>query len=128
MNYIERPGKPVFRHGKRIETIEVLPSSPAKRQRPRRKPFKTLFVQVPKRWMTALAQIKSAGAYQLALVILDKEFERQQTGKEIVLSAQVTGMPQTTRRRATQKLVSLDLIQLKLGTGRDAPKVLTVQI
>ena len=76
-----------------------------------------------------MAKTKSVGTYQLALVILDKEFERQQTGKEIVLSSQVTGMPQTTRRRATQELVSLGLIQLKPGSaGRDAPRVATVRV
>jgi Fic family protein len=126
MKYVERPGKPVFRHGKRIETIELVPSSPP-RQKRRRKLFEAQFVRVPKGWVATLSQTKSVGTYQLALVILDKEFERQQTGREIVLSAQVTRMPQTTRRRATQELVSLGLIQLKPGSGRDAPKVLTVR-
>ena len=127
MSYVERPGKPVFRHGKRIETIELLPAS-LLRQKRRRKAFETQFVQVPKEWIAALAQAKSASAYQLALVILDKEFERQQTGKEIVLSAAVTGMPKTTRHRATQELVSLGLIQVEPGIrGKSAPRVLTVR-
>jgi Fic family protein len=126
MSYIERPGKPVFRHGKRIETIEIVPSSLLQQKR-RRKAFEAQFVRVPKGWVAALSQTKSVSTYQLALVILDKEFERQQTGKEIVLSGQVTRMSQTTRRRATQELVSLGLIQLKPGNGRDAPKVLTVR-
>ena len=117
----------VMRQGRRIETIELVPAS-SRRQKPRRKPFESQFVQVPKRWVAALAKTKSAGAYQLALVILDKEFERQQTGREFVLSAQVTGMPQTTRRRATRELVSLGLIKLEPGTrGKSAPKVSTAR-
>jgi hypothetical protein len=125
VEYIRRPGKPVYRHGRRIEVDELVPATSVQ-QKPRRKTFETRFVLVPKGWIKVLTRTKSAGTYRLALVILDKEFERQQTGKEIVLSAHVTGMSQTTRRRATQELVSLGLIRLKPRSGRDAPKVMAV--
>jgi hypothetical protein len=130
MNYVTKDGKRYFnRQGRLIELVPEEPRSGEQRaSRRRRKPFETRFVQIPKKWITTLSQTKSSGTtWRLAMVILDKEFERQHTGKEIVLSAQVTRMSQTTRRRATQELVSLGLIQLKPGSGRNAPKVLTVR-
>jgi hypothetical protein len=126
MSYVERPGKPVFRHGKRIETVELVPAS-LMRQKRRHKPFEAQFVRVPKGWIAALSQTKSVSTYRMALVILDKEFERQYTGGEIILSTQVTQMPATTRQRAAQELVSLGLIRLETPNGKRAPRVLAVR-
>ncbi len=115
----------VMRQGKRIEVVPLDTGRPQER---RRKAFEAEFVQVPKQWITVLSQAKSGGGtWQLAVAVLAEAFKRKHLGGEIVLSAQVTRMPQTTRRRATQELVSLGLIQLKPGSGRDAPKVLTLR-
>jgi hypothetical protein len=128
MSYVERPGKPVFRHGKRIETIELVPpASPIRRKR-RRKAFEVKFVKVPVQWIKTLWQTKNPGTWRLAMVILAEDFKRKHLGGEIVLSSQVTQMPDTTRIRAARELVSLGLIQLEPGiSGRSAPKVLVVQ-
>lgn len=45
MSYVERPGKPVFRHGKRIETVELVPLTPSAKRRKARQ--EEAFVLVP---------------------------------------------------------------------------------
>jgi hypothetical protein len=115
----------VMRQGKRIEVVTLNPPRAPNR---RRKPFETQFVQVPKWWITALSRVKNLGTWRLAMVILAEDFKRQHLGGEIVLSARMTGIPQTTRRRATRELVGLGLIQLAPGlSGMSAPRVLTVR-
>jgi hypothetical protein len=117
----------VYRHNKWIE-YETITPAPSRRQKPRRKPFESQFVQVPKGWIAALAKTKSVGTYRLALVILAEDFKRRYLGGEIVLSAQVTRMPDTTRIRAARELVSLGLIQREPGiSGRSAPRVSVVR-
>jgi hypothetical protein len=113
----------VIRHGRRIE-VETLNTGRAKR---RRKSFETKFVKVPARWIEALSQTKSVSTWRLTMVILAEAFKRKHLGGEIVLSSQVTRMPHATRYRATQELVRLGLIQRKPGSGREAPRVLTIQ-
>jgi hypothetical protein len=114
----------VMRPGKRIEVVPLDTGRPSKR---RRKTFKVEFVQVPARWIEVLSRSKNAGAWQLAVVILAEAFRCKHLGGEIILSAQVTQMPATTRQRAARKLVSLGLIQLEAPNGKRAPKVLAVR-
>ena len=93
-----------------------------KRKRgPRR--FETRWVKLPSRWVKALRRSKSVSTYQLALTILFEAFKREQVGGEIVLSAEVTGMPGTTRMRATRELVRLGLIEVSRH-GRQAVRVI----
>jgi hypothetical protein len=123
VEYIRRPGKPVFRHGRRIEMDELVPVTSPGRQKPRRKTFEVDFVQVPKRWIVALSQTQNAAAWRLAVAILAEDFKRKHLGGEIILSSHMTGMSQTTRRRATQELVSLKLIQLEPSSNENgAPR------
>jgi hypothetical protein len=116
----------VMRQGRRIE---VVPLDTGQRPKRRRKTFEAQFVQIPKSWIMALSKARSSGAaWQLATVILDEAFKREYIGGEIVLSAHVTGMPQSTRRDATKELISLGLIQLEPGVqGKSAPRVSIVQ-
>src|SRR6266566_6186520 len=108
MSYVERPGKPVFRHGKRIETIELVP--PASMRRKRRKPFESQFVMVPTSWVKALKHTKNRHAYALAFALLAERHKRRYVGGEIVISLEtVPGMPRMARWRATKKLVQLGL-------------------
>jgi hypothetical protein len=58
-------------------------------------------------------------------VILFEAFKREQVGGEIVLSATMTGMPRTTRRRATAELVKLKLIEIK-QCGNGAVRVISL--
>jgi hypothetical protein len=123
VEYTKRPSKPVFRHGRCIEVDELVPVTSSARRKRKHKAFESQFVQVPKGWVAALSQTTSLATYRLALIILDKDFERRQTGREFVLSARVTGMSQTTRRRAAQELIRLKLIRLEPGTaGNGAPR------
>jgi hypothetical protein len=39
MSYVERPGKPIFRHGKHIETIELVPTAALRRQQKKEEAF-----------------------------------------------------------------------------------------
>jgi hypothetical protein len=111
----------VIRYGRRIEVETITPATPP------REPFKTQFVKVPTQWIMALSQTKSTGTWRLAMVILAEAFKRKHVGGEIVLSSQVTQMPDTTRLRAARELASLGLIQLEIPNGRRAPKVLVVR-
>jgi hypothetical protein len=114
----------VMRQGRRIE-VETLDTGHTPRRR--RKAFEAKFVKVPVQWITALSQTKSAATWRLAMVILAEAFKRKQVGGEIVLSSQVTQMPDTTRLRAARELASLGLIQLEIPNGKRAPKVLVVR-
>jgi hypothetical protein len=109
----------VIRQGKRIETLEFDTGLILKK---RREPFKAGWVKIPARWIEVLRQSKSIGTYQLAHVILLEAFKRENCGGEIVLSSTVTGMPRTTRKKATKELIELGLIKTE-QKGRQAPRV-----
>ena len=83
----------VIRHGQPIE-VDTLDTGHTPK---RRKTFEVKFVMVPVQWITALSQAKNPGSWRLAMVILAEDFKRKRLGGEIVLSSQVTRMPQTTR-------------------------------
>jgi hypothetical protein len=108
-----------IRNGQRIEVI-FEPDLPEK---PRRKPFKPKFVQVPVRWIAVLERSKTIGAYRLAHAILAEAFKRKHLGGAVILSSVTTGMPQTSRRRATRELQKLGLIQIERQSERKAPIV-----
>jgi hypothetical protein len=110
----------VIHEGRHIE-IGELDLSPILKKR--RKPFEPEWVKLPRRWVAVLRQSKSIGTYQLAHIILFEAFKREQIGGEIVLSSAMTGMSQTTRRRAAKELVELGLIQTERRRGRQALRV-----
>jgi hypothetical protein len=113
-----------MRQGRRIEVVTPDTGHTPKR---RHKTFEAKFVKVPMHWITTLSQTKRTSTWQLAMIILAEAFKRKHLGGEIVLSSQVTRMAHVTRYRATRELVSLGLIQLKPGKGRDAPRVSTIR-
>jgi len=84
-----------------------------KRRKQRRAAFKAQWVKLPRRWVEALCQSKSASTYRLAHAILFEAFRQEQGGGEIVLSTIVTGMDRATKMRAVQELVRLKLIKVK---------------
>lgn len=114
----------VMRQGMRIEVDTLDTGRTPKR---RRKTFEVKFVSVPMHWIKTLSQTKSAGTWRLAMVILAQAFKRKHVGGEIVLSSQVTQMPDTTRLRAARELARLGLIELEIPNGKRAPKVLVVR-
>jgi hypothetical protein len=110
----------VWRQGKRIavETREPIVTPKKKRKR-----FEAKWVKLPRHWMTALLNTKSANTYHLAHLILWDAFKRNQVGGEIVLSAQVTkGMPRNSKIKAAEELVELGLIRIKRN-GHQALRV-----
>jgi hypothetical protein len=109
----------VIRNGRRIEVVDV---DIGLVQKKRREPFKAKWVKLTPRWIEVLRQSKSANTYRLALVILLEAFKHQHCGGEIVLSSTVTGMPRTTRKKATKELIKLGLIKTE-QKGRQAPRV-----
>jgi len=59
------------------------------------------------------------GTYDLALTILVENFKLEHmVVKEIVLSAEVTGLSRGGRREAVNNLVRLNLIKIKRGRGK----------
>ena len=92
----------------------------------RRRRFKVRWVKLSSRWIEALRRSRNASTYQLAHAILVEAFKREQDGgSEIVLSAKMTGMPKTSRRRATNELVKLKLIKVR-QTGSQAVRVVGI--
>jgi hypothetical protein len=97
--------------------------SAAKKPKP---PFRAQWVKIPASWLTTLQQTRSGSTVRLALAILRARFEQYRDG-EIVLSAAMTGMPQTTRNRAARELAGLGLIELE-GGGHQAMRVVRVHV
>jgi hypothetical protein len=112
--------------GKRIAVEEYVP--PNQRQAPardkKRKPFEVEWFKYPACWIEVLRNA-SAGAHLLASIVLAENFRQEQIGGDIVLSAVVTKMSQTTRRRAVRELVELGLISVK-QVGNGAPTVTAI--
>lgn len=102
-----------------IEGMEMTRAKKKKRNKEQRKSgFKVQWVKFPWRWAKALQQTKNASTYRLAIVILFEAFKRDQIGGEIVLSGSMTGMHRNSRRRATEELVRLKLIEIEqYGNG-----------
>jgi hypothetical protein len=100
--------------GRRVKIGIVKSKKPRKRKR---KPFKVNWFKFPTWWIEVLHHA-GTGARLLAPIILAEAFKREHIGGNIVLSSEVTKMPQTTRRRAARELVKLGLITIaQIGNG-----------
>jgi hypothetical protein len=111
--------------GRSVEVDEMPPDRAANGQRKPR--FQAEWVKLPTAWIVTLRQTKSISAVQLAMEILSAEFRRKHTGREIVLSAAMTGMPRTTRNRAARELARLGLIEVEMDS-RQATRVVQVHV
>ena len=108
--------------GRRVAVEALRTSEQPPRQK--RKPFKVNWFKHPTWWVEVMRDA-SAGAHLLASIILIEDFRCEYTKGDIVLSSEMTGMSQTTRRRAVKELVELGLITVK-QIGNEAPLVVTV--
>jgi len=108
-----------------MEMPQPPPRHNKKTQKSRR--FVVRWVKLHQRWAIALQQSKSVSAYQLAHTILFEEFKRKQIGGQIVLSMEMTKMPSSTRKRATEELIKLGLIKVSKH-GKQAVRVTKVII
>jgi len=113
----------VMRHGRRIEVVTINPD-PSPVLKGRRKSFEPRFVKLPRHWISALRQSKSARTWELAVIILWEASKDKRGTREVILSNQVTEMPASTRQRVAMELVELGLIRLK----RDGTKTLRVKV
>ena|SRR5262249_9868117 len=86
----------------------------------RKSGFKIQWIKLPLRWIKVLREGGvGRGTYNLALTILVENFKLEQmVVKEIVLSAEVTGLSRGGRREAVNNLVRLNLIKIKRGRGK----------
>ena len=112
-----KPAGHVIRDGKRIELETLEPKKAPKR----RKPFKVRWVKTPTEWTRRLKG-KGGAAHELALYVLERDFERKHKGGEIILSTTATGLPRQTRAHAVKVLVDLGLIEVEQH-GNQAIKV-----
>jgi hypothetical protein len=119
-------GEAQYRYSPTLGKRVAVETCPPLKQPPKhkRKPFKVEWFKHPAWWVKALHDA-SASAHQLALVILVEAFRREYVGGDIVLSAEVTGMAHTTRRRAVKELVDLGLIVVE-QIGNGAPTVVHI--
>ena len=108
-----KPAGHVVRDGKRIEVETLEPKKAPKR----RKPFKVRWVKTPTEWARRLRG-KGGAAHELALYVLERDFECKQKGGEIILSTTATGLPRQTRTRAVKILVDLGLIAVEQRGNR----------
>jgi hypothetical protein len=81
--------------------------------------FEYQWVKLPRHWVTALANTKSAATYRLAHIILVEAFRQKHCGGKIVLSAaKVRDMHRSTKLAAAWELSELGLIKLKVDAKR----------
>ena len=113
-----KPAGHVVRGGKRIEVETLEPKKAPKR----RKPFKVRWVKTPTEWARRLRG-KGGAAHELALYVLERDFECKQKGGEIILSTTATGLQRMARARAVKILVNLGLIGIE-QLGNQAAKVI----
>ena len=120
IEYVEEDGKRyAVRNGERFEVCDLDQESPPKAKR---KAFKPEFATLPLHWIRALKGASGA-TYELAIAIRLEAFRCEWGGGEIVLSAEMAGMPHTNRHRAAKELEGLGLIKLS-REGNHAPRVI----
>ena len=107
--------------GKELRALMREMESRRSKAKTRIKPrFEVQWVRLPLRWIKILHRAAvSASTYDLAHTILVESFKLEQMAvKEIILSAEVTGMTPTVRRKAVNNLVWLKLIKVRRGRGK----------
>jgi hypothetical protein len=97
-----------------------------RRSKQRKRRFTPRWVKLPRRWLEALRQSRSANTYRLALIVLFEAFRQEQIGGEIVLSKEITGISGSARARAVDELVRLELIKVRRN-GRQAIRVINIR-
>jgi hypothetical protein len=121
MSYVERPGKPVFRHGKHIETVELVPLiSSAKRRKARQE---DAFVLVPLARAAEVTKSMKAKGVMVWIVLLYLAWKNN--NQTVKLSNEVIkhyGVSRHTKYRALATLEAAGIIAVEWQNGR-APLV-----
>ena len=104
-----KPGGYVVRDGKRIELDALEPKTPTRKKRAR---FKATWARLPGYWSDQLEQARGMTTYRLAHRVLHEVFKRQVVGGSVILSAEVTGLGHTSRRRAIEDMLRLQLFNI----------------
>jgi hypothetical protein len=109
--------KYVVRNGQRIAVVTSASAGAPKKRRKRS--FEYEWIRLPRHWITALANTKSAATYRLAHIILVEAFRQKHCGGKIVLSAAtVRDMHKSTRLVAAWELAELGLIKIEVNGKR----------
>jgi len=105
---------------RQYEQMRAQVSKRARKQRKRKSGFKVGFALFPMTWRRRLREAKASGAaYDLAITILAELHKLDHNAvKEIILSGEVTGLPEQTRRRAIKDLVQINLIKVERKEGQ----------
>ena len=109
------------------EALSRLRSTVGRGKKKSKQRFRVHWVKLPVPWVKALRRSKSVNTYRLALTILIEAFWREQTGGELVLSTEVTGMHRNSKIRAMDELVRLGLIRIRRD-GRRAIRIIIIRI
>jgi len=104
-----KPAGHVIRDGKRIKVDELEHKTPARKKR---RPFKAPWARLTKHWSDQLEQARGMATYRLAHRVLHEVFKRQVIGGSVILSAEVTGLQHTSRRRAIEDMLRLRLFNI----------------
>ena len=104
-----KPGGHVNRSGKRIELDVLEPKTSARKKRAR---FEATWARLPRYWSDQLEQARGMTTYRLAHRVLHEAFKRQIIGGSVILSAEVTGLRHTSRRRAIEDMLRLRLFNI----------------
>ena len=104
-----KPGGHVIRDGKRIELDTLEHKTPARKKGA---PFKAPWARLTKHWSDQLEQSRGMATYRLAHRVLHEVFKRQVIGGSVILSAEVTGLQHTSRRRAIEDMLRLQLFSI----------------
>jgi hypothetical protein len=99
----------IIRGGKRIELDVLEPKAPARKKRA---PCKAPWARLTKHWSDQLEQARGMATYRLAHRVLHEAFKRQVIGGSVILSEAVTGLRHTSRRRAIEDMLRLQLFNI----------------
>jgi hypothetical protein len=109
-----------------VPTAEMMHRLAATKRKPkrrrRRSSFQVRWARIPAAWRRQLRKTRSANTYHLAIAVLFEAFRSEQSGTDIVLSAQTTGLNGSSRRWAIKELERMGLIRVR-RKGRSAPRV-----
>lgn len=124
MNYVERPGEPIFRHGRRIEIIELVSSSSSGAK----VKWKRVYTVVPYTWEVGLRGCRAVSTYKLAMHLL---YAHWYNGGRPIRLANVglvaTGVGRNEKRRGLVYLEGKGLISIE-RRPRKSPLIACLQM
>jgi hypothetical protein len=115
MSYVERPGKSVFRHGKRIETVELVPTAALRQQQKKEEAF----VLMPLARAAEVTKCMKAKGVMVWIVLLYLVWKNKK--QTVKLSNEVIkhyGVSRHVKYRALVALEAAGIIAVEWQNGR----------